>query len=175
MLACWRALPARDYVPARRDFDPMAIPRVLPVISLLQRSAGGEWLFRVAGTEIERRRGRNFTGLDYLGIDIVSARAAATIRREFELVTEFPCGSWSQRRVRFRSGRHALIETLRLPLRGNDGATSMILSCSEELSDRSVPQTDAACEVITITDQRFHDIGAGSPLGTALAEGEAKS
>ena len=51
----------------------MAIPRLLPVISLLQRSADGEeWHFRVAGSEIERRWGRNFTGLDYLGIDIVS-------------------------------------------------------------------------------------------------------
>ena len=153
----------------------MAIPRLLPVISLLQRSADGEeWHFRVAGSEIERRWGRNFTGLDYLGIDIVSPRAAATIRREFELVTEFPCGAWSQRRVRFRSGRKAIIETLRLPLRGNDGAISLILSCSEELADRNVPPTDAACEIITIIDQRFLDIGAGSPPGSAL-EGAAKS
>ena len=152
----------------------MAIPRVLPVISLLQRSADGEWLFRVAGTEIERRWGRNFTGLDYLGIDIVSPRAAATIRREFELVTQFPCGSWSQRRVRFRSGRKAIIETVRLPLRGNDGTINLILSCSEELSDRSVPPTDAAREIITITDQRFLDIGAGVPP-PIIPAGAAKS
>jgi len=99
LLECWRTLPACECVPDRRDFDPMAIPRLLPVISLLQRPADGEeWHFRVAGSEIERRWGRNFTGLDYLGIDIVSPRAAAAIRREFELVTEFPCGSWSQRR-----------------------------------------------------------------------------
>ena len=68
-----------------------------------------------------------------------------------------------------------MIETLRLPLRGNDGATSLILSCSEELAIAACPQTDAACEIITITDQRFLDIGAGTPLGTALAEDEAKS
>ena len=129
----------------------------------------------IAGTEVERRWGRNFTGLDYLGIDMVSARAAATIRREFELVTEFPCGSWSQRRVKFRSGRNAIIEAVRLPLRGNDGAISLVLSCSEELSDRSVPKTDAACEIITIIDQRFLDIGAGTPVGTVLAEGATKS
>ena len=151
----------------------MAIPRVLPVISLLQRSPGDEWLFRVSGTEIERRWGRNFTGLDYLGIDIVSSRAAVTIRREFELVTGLPCGSWSQRRVEFRSGRNAIIETLRLPLRANDDTITMILSCSEELQGARAAQPDAACGIITIIDQRFLDIGAGVPAGTALAKGAA--
>jgi len=150
----------------------MAIPHVLPVVTLLQRSADGAWRFRVAGTEIERRWGRNFTGLDYLGIDIVSPRAAATMRREFELVTEFPCGSWSRRRVQFHSGRSAIIETLRLPLRGNDGAVSLILSCSEELGDGSAEPTDAAYEIITIIDQRFLDIGARTPAEPAPAEAQ---
>ena len=150
----------------------MAIPHVLPLVTLLQRSPDGAWRFRVAGTEIERRWGRNFTGLDYLGIDIVSPRAAATMRREFELVTEFPCGAWSRRRVQFHSGRSAIIETLRLPLRDNDGAVSLILSCSEELGDGSAEPTDAAYEIITIIDQRFLDIGARTPPEPAPAQAQ---
>ena len=79
---------------------------------------------------------------------------------------------WWLARVHWRG--KAIIETLRLPLRGNDGAISLILSCSEELADRNVPPTDAACEIITIIDQRFLDIGAGSPPRSAL-EGAATS
>ena len=170
LLACWRELPARDCVPDRRSFDPMAVVRILPVISVLERSIDGDaWRFRVAGSEIERRWGRKFTGLDYFAVDIVSPRAVELLRQEFRGVVEQPCGSWSRRLVEYRSGRQAIIETLRLPLRANDGQVNLILSCSEELQEAAPPQVDGPREIIRIVQQRFFDIGAGLPAESLIA------
>jgi hypothetical protein len=169
LLECWVALPARDFVPDRRDFDPMTIVRILPVVSLLQRVGDAEWRFRLAGTEIERRWERRLTGMNYLGADILSPQVADAMRHEFRRIVERPCGSWSQRNVRFQSGRAAIIETLRLPLRADDGSVSLILSCSGELGDRITPSPDAPREIIQITRQRFFDVGAGDPGDSVLA------
>jgi hypothetical protein len=173
LLACWRQLPARDCVPDRRSFDPMAVARILPVIAVLERSGDDVWRFRVAGSEIERRWGRKITGFNYFDIDIVSPRAVALMRREFRQVAEWPCGSWSRWQVEFHSGRHAVIETLRLPMRANDGQVSLIVACSEELEEAVPPPIDGPREIIRIVEQRFLDLGAGCPAESLVADVES--
>ena len=171
LLTAWSALPAHNGVPDRADFDPMTIPRILPVISVLQRRGDDAWCFRVAGTEVERRWARNLTGLNYFDIDFVSLRAKQALRQEFRQIAEWPCGAWSRRRVMFASGRCAAIETLRLPLRTSDGSVSLIVSCSEEFPDTGAALIDAPREIINITEQEYFDIGAGCPPRGALAGG----
>jgi hypothetical protein len=56
-LAAWRTLPQHEYVPMRSSFDPTAVVRILPVISLIERITADEWRARLVGTEIERRWG----------------------------------------------------------------------------------------------------------------------
>jgi len=169
----WASLPAPGFVPERRNFDPMRITRILPTISVLQREADDRWCFRVAGTEIERRWARHVTGSNYFDIDFVSPAAAEIMRREFGTMAAWPCGSWSRREVVFVSRRRAAIETLRLPLRANDGTTSLLVSCSEEFCAPGAPDPDAPREIIRIVDQQFLDIGAGCPGTGALAAPEA--
>ena len=164
----WTSLPMRALVPDRANFDPMAIARLLPVVSILERTGDDDWRFRLAGTEIERRWAMRLTGASYLDIDFVSRRAADTMRREFRQIVERPCGSWSQRGVVFRSGRGVSIETLRLPLRAANGSISLIISCSSEFRSRTGADSDEPREIIRITEQLFVDIGAGCPAVTAL-------
>jgi hypothetical protein len=171
LMECWQRLPKCGVVPDRQRFDPMAIPRVLPVVSVLQRTADGGWRFRVCGSEIERRWRRKITAFNYFDIDILSPRAADAMRREFLRIVEWPCGSWSRRGVEFDSGRRALIETVRLPLRGNDGRIDLIISCSEEVGNWAATSTaDAPREIIMITEQQYLDIGAGNPAAGALVD-----
>jgi hypothetical protein len=171
LFTCWSRLPARGCVPERKIFDPMAIARILPVVSVLERIGADEWRFRLVGTEIERRWGRTITGRDCL--EIVSPEAARIMRREFQEIVEQPCGSWSQRRVELVSGRVTAIETLRLPLRANDGAISLILGCSGELAGTTPAGVDPPREIIMITDQEFFDIGAGCPATDAIVAAAA--
>jgi hypothetical protein len=159
LFGAWSLLPKHEHEPYRESFDPMTVVRILPVITLLQRVGDEEWLFRLAGTEVDRRWGRPLTGVDPL--DIVAPEIAPTIRREFDEVVRQPCGSWSVRRVTIGSGRWADIETLRLPLRAKDGAVSLIIGTSGELCDRRAHQGDLHRSIGTVEQQWFFDIGAG--------------
>lgn len=167
LLTAWLRLPKEGLVPDRRSFDPMAIARILPVVSVVEREGDDKWRYRLVGTEIERRWGRIITGTDCY--DSVSRPAAAVMRRELRAIVEWPCGSWSQRRVELVSGRVAMIETLRLPLRGRDGMVDQILSCSGELGDTLLlASADPTREIIRIVEQGYVDIGAGRPAEGAI-------
>lgn len=154
-------LPRQDGVPRRDSFNPMSVPRILPVVSLIQRMENGEWRMRLVGTEIERRWGRVLTGINYA--QITSPEATASTLCEFEAICDRPCGSWSRRTVEVRSGSGFEAETLRLPLRARDGSVSLILSCSGELSGRFLHESDTSCGIMTVMAQEFFDIGYGVP------------
>jgi hypothetical protein len=167
LLTCWSRLPARGCVPDRKSFDPMAIARILPVISVIERVGREDWRFRLVGTEIERRWERKISGQDVL--EAVSPAAARIMRHELKQIVEQPCGSWSRRRVELVSGRLAEIETLRLPLRAADSTVSLVLSCSGELARGTPADADRPREIIMITEQEYLDIGAGCPATDAIA------
>jgi hypothetical protein len=167
LLAAWLRLPRPDVVPARTDFDPCEIPGVLPVISLFERVTADEWRVRLAGTELERRWGRELTGLSYA--EVLSPQAAEVTHCEFDAICRQPCGSWSLRRLDLRSGRRLQTETLRLPLRDKKGEVGLILSCSGELSHEPVYDTDLPREVVSVFEQEFFDIGAGIPPFNCVA------
>lgn len=158
LLDAWSRLPKQDHVPFRASFDPMSVPRVLPVIILFERSEQG-WRFRLVGTEIDRRWGRTVTGLDYA--QLVSAEGFRAARREFEGIAQTPCGSFSVAHVAFSSGRRVTLEILRLPLRARDGSVSLILCSAAELSERKAHGPDLAQEIGNFEQRQFFDIGAG--------------
>jgi hypothetical protein len=167
LLAAWTLLPKHECVPYRESFDPMAVARILPVITLLHRVGDEEWRFRLVGTEVDARWGRPLTGLNC--IEITRPEVAAVIRREFDEVVQQPCGSWSVRHVELHSGRRATIETLRLPLRAKDGSVSLILGSSGELRAGAAHKPDRSSSIVTIAQQRFFDIGAGVRVSTVLS------
>jgi len=168
LLLAWWLLPKHEHVPCRDSFDPMAVARILPVITLLERVDAEEWHFRLVGTEVDRRWGRPLTGLNC--IEIVAPEVAPFIRREFDEVVRQPCGSWSIRHVEYTSGQRATIETLRLPLRAKDGSVSLILGSSGELPLQITHhEPDRHTAIVTIAEQRFLDIGAGVPTNSIVA------
>jgi hypothetical protein len=166
LLASWSQLPRDGCVPDRVSFDPMAIIRILPVVSVIEREGEDKWRFRLVGTEIERRWGKRLTGNECF--QSLSPEAASIMRLELKCIVEWPCGSRSQRRTELVSGRVAALETLRLPLRGKDGAVSQILSCSGELGGR-VAIADPTRRITRIVEQEYFDIGAGRPARSAVA------
>jgi hypothetical protein len=167
LLAAWTLLPKHECVPYRESFDPMAVARILPVVTLLQQGDDGDWRFRLVGTEVDKRWGRSLTGIKC--IEIAAPEMAAIIHREFGEVIRQPCGSWSVRRVEFHSGRCATIETLRLPFRAKDGSVSLILGSSGELPAPTTDAPDRPSAIVTIVQQRFFDIGAGVPINDVLS------
>jgi hypothetical protein len=161
LLAAWLQLPRAEVVPARTAFDPCEIAGILPVISLIERVSAEEWRVRLAGTELERRWGRDLAGLSYA--EVLSPQAVAVTHCEFDAICRQPCGSWSLRRLDFRSGRRLQTETLRLPLRDKKGEVRLIVSCDGELSQEAMYGIDRPREIASVFHQEFLDIGAGVP------------
>jgi hypothetical protein len=59
----WEAKRGRRAMPGRRDFDPAEIPSLLPHVFMLDvLPGGGDFRFRLLGSEITRRYGRDSTG-----------------------------------------------------------------------------------------------------------------
>jgi hypothetical protein len=158
LLDAWSRLPKHDHVPFRASFDPMSVPRVLPVIALFERCEQG-WRYRLTGTEIDRRWGRTLTGLDYARVS--SPEAFQAVSREFEGIVQTPCGSLSVAQVAFNSGWYATLEVLRLPLRANDGSVSLILCSAAEVSEPKAHGPVLAQEIGSFEQRQFFDIGEG--------------
>ena len=161
LLDAWQLLPRLDLVPTRASFDPCEIAGILPIVTLIERIGPYEWRMRLAGTEIERRWGRDLGGLTYA--EVLSPQAVDVTHCEFEAICRLPCGSWSLRRLELRSGRRLQTETLRLPLRDKNGEVRLIVSCNGELSPDLMHEADQPREIVTVFEQQFFDLGAGIP------------
>jgi hypothetical protein len=170
LLSAWIDLPKHELVPYRDAFDPMAVIRILPVLTMFERGADEAWRFRLAGTEIDRRWGKKVTGLDFTAL--VAPEVGPIMHREFDAIVRTPCGSWSVAHVEFSSGRGAPIEFLRLPLRARDGSVSLILGCAPELHElprKVTHKADIPVSLGKIVLQQFLDIGGGLPSSSTLA------
>jgi hypothetical protein len=60
-LAYWQAKRAGRTMPARRDIDPVEIPKLLPHVELVQIMPDGRSRFRVVGTALVNAFGRDYT------------------------------------------------------------------------------------------------------------------
>lgn len=177
--SAWNSLPKRGHVPARGDFDPMAVPSILPVTALLE--TGGtegrgfktnslrEWRVRLVGTEIDRRNGFSLFGQDY--IDYVAPGARAFYVGIFGEVVNHPCGSWEIRRIARASGAIATVEVLRLPLRAADGRVRLMISTNEDVVLHHQADADSGLTVLLPQQHRLIDLGAGVPSRASEAAG----
>lgn len=156
----WRGLPREGCVPYRRDFDPMAIPRLLPWVSITERPGPGQWRMRLIGTGIRQRAGREQTGGNFL--DLVEPERRDLEDRRLALVLTHPCGSTTVRRARRASGLVRLDRTLALPLRDNQGEVRLLVATTEYLESADATP-DGQQSGIHVLERRYLDLGAGVP------------
>lgn len=83
----WQRLSAGRRFPLRRNFDPMAMPKLLPhlIVNEVERGAGGQLRFRIRleGEHVARVRGRSAKGryLDESGVVILGNDVPAAYAR----------------------------------------------------------------------------------------------
>jgi hypothetical protein len=61
--AYWHEIRGERAMPARRDLDPLDIPKLLANVFLVDVLADGDFRYRLVGDHIVERAGANFTGL----------------------------------------------------------------------------------------------------------------
>jgi hypothetical protein len=130
----WRNLPRPTGIPDASAFNPAAVKRYLPNLTILSLNSPDEISHRLVGTEVRSRIDTNLTGANLL--DFVPPETRLQCTRDMHEMGYRPC-AWQARHVtRYASGLTSNVLTLYLPLRAPEGQPPRILGMhkSEETS-----------------------------------------
>ncbi len=133
----WRGMGPELRLPGRQHFDPLAIPRIMPHVWMLDVARDPyRFRYRLAGTREVQTLGRDPTGewMDDMH-PILKTDAARIARYVFAAETGTP--TWRRGTVTFIHDKdHQIVENVVLPL-ARDGATVDMLLCCSVLFDRN--------------------------------------
>jgi hypothetical protein len=149
----WAKLAAGRTMPARSDISPAHFPRLLPNVSLLERT-GSRWKVRLAGTRLREIYDREITGL-YLD-EIDAGDKQSYWRAVYEHIVSTYRPAQGVVRAPCIDKDHLVQFWLRLPLSHGDRFASLILS----------HDTCVAAEYLS--RDLDANAGAGLPLRPAL-------
>ncbi len=117
----WAALPDAGRIPARADFEPMRMGRLVPQLFSGDRMAEGA-SFRLAGAWIETLHGRPLRGVSWLDLwapesrPLVASAVVQTVREARPVVM-----------VAEAARLRGVLEIVIAPLRTGDGATDRLI------------------------------------------------
>jgi len=155
----WDSLPKVNFVPDRKDFDPVAIHRPMPSVSMLEVTSPDSVMFRLIGTELVRRMGIDATGQNYL--DFFPTDARATYLDIVNTQINCPCGRRSVLKGREPSGILVRVEVLVLPMSYQATGHPLLVSCFAK--EESIGFDPKESVIKGVEDVIWIDIGAGVP------------
>jgi hypothetical protein len=132
-LAYWLGKPEGGTMPRKSAIDPTEMPQLLPDLVLYERRGPRDFHIRLAGTAVVRRVGVNPTGSNVL--DLLHPGSRSTLEQSLNRILDEPCAHVARVRDQYASGREAIVEVLRLPLRSEQGEPRFIISSTAETSD----------------------------------------
>jgi hypothetical protein len=157
--AYWDSLPKVDHVPDRADFNPAAIHKLMPIVTLLEIMSPDRVEMRLVGTDLVERMGVDPTGQNYLDTFEPEGR-----KRYLDLINtqiSHPCGRRSMLHTREASGILSTVEVLSLPMTHVRSGHPLIVSCFEPT--QAVGFDAGGRAVRDVDDVVWIDIGAGVP------------
>jgi hypothetical protein len=160
--AYWSSLPrAAAGAPRRRDFDPCALPSLLPHMLIHDLTEPGESRLRLVGTRIVDRFGFDPTGRSYLSLvpEVRRAGALAALRA----MADTPCAMRVVVEWGYLNGFRQEGESFGLPFCA--GPSGMHLIFVDVPIDRLSYHSSqrGAISALGVRDREYIDIGAGLP------------
>ncbi len=148
-------------MPVRSDFDPVAIPSLLPHIAIHDLSVENDSILRLVGTGLVHRFGFDPTNKSYRSV-VPEDRQEVAIRALRDMA-EFPYGMHVIIDWLYATGYRQNAESVGFPLRQNGGGTLLIFI--------DIPFEDSVRDVlhrtelkgIGVLERELIDIGAGLP------------
>lgn len=156
----WDGLPKRGFVPDRADFNPAAIHKLMPSVTMLEVTAPDFILVRLAGTAIVVTVGVDMTGHNYL--DYFTPEDRTTYLSILGTQLAWPCGRRSVIHARKATGVLGRIEVLSLPMYYARTGNPIMLNCFEAMKSTGIDDGSLP-EVEGVEDIQWIDIGAGVP------------
>lgn len=160
--AYWSSLPrAPGQAPQRRDFDPCALPSLLPHMLIHDLSEPAESRLRLVGTRIAERFGFDPTGRSYLSLVPEPRRPGALAA--LRAMADTPCAMRVVVEWGYVNGFRQEGESFGLPFRA--GPSGMHLIFVDVPIDRVSYHSSqrGALSALGVRDRAFIDIGAGVP------------
>lgn len=165
--AYWRDLRGDLLVPRKSAVDPAGITELLPRITILERHAADEIIYRLSGTAVAGEGASDQTGKNIL--DFVPAGQRQRLILACTAMVGQPCGS--RVTTYFTTEEERVLERKLhyLPMSADDGEIRFLLGYYHPMDDPSQPpplpgSNDRVVSALTrVGDAEFIDIGAGIP------------
>lgn len=123
----WNALRGARVMPARADFDPIAIPALLPYVVLYGVGADGGYTVRLVGEEVVQFAGRNAAG-GYAG-HTMPPRGARMLTEILDAVTRGHAPRFRVGKAHWQLGKeHRYFEACFLPLSAEGEKVNTVLA-----------------------------------------------
>ncbi len=154
----WRSLVPEGNIPHQSDFNPAAIPHLLPGIAIYEKRSDSELTCRLMGTGLVENFGQDITDRNILEIWADESRdvAAATMGK----MLEKPCGLLAKTIGHTESGAAMSSLTTGFPALNGDGQANRLLfhTSNIEYSGSRNPREDRVLR-IEVTWQTLISIG----------------
>jgi hypothetical protein len=167
VFAYWRSIRNGRAMPGKSDLDPINIRKHIPFVSIHERVAPDEFVYRIHGTGLAATAAADHTGTN--AFDLVPEVWRNPLMTLLNGVLDHPCGVLEEHLLD-NSIRGRLTRVgLHLPLADNAGAPKFVLNYhppGEEERSRSINTwraPESQQEVIGFTDLEFIDLGSGLP------------
>jgi len=158
----WRTWRGERLLPVRSQIDLGAIRALLPNVTMIERTAGDDYVIRLAGTGIRALAGRELTGRPYR--DTTDPAQWPMRERRANTMLSQPCGAHTVFRATAADGMAYALEIVTLPLAGEQDRARFLLSYQGLNAPLADPAAVLPRRFATEADQfRFIDIGAGAP------------
>jgi len=139
--------------PARERFDPMAVPRLLPNIMLVERGDDDVLQVRLMGTVLADRMERDLTGLALLANLPEALRESA--EAAYADVLNLPCVLLVRRRIERVSGAIPVAEVLHLPWCDATGRMRYVITAVWGVHGRIAPGREDAVRNWNVAAERL--------------------
>ena len=157
----WQGLPRHGrVVPDRKDFDPLAIRRLMPMTVMVEYDGLEAATFRFAGSKLVEILGFDPTKKKYL--DLLEEQALGGFMAASEPLITIPCGGSFPVTVQAATGYTLKCEALDQPLY-NEKARSWIVLALISVMEISGMHGKNDFKILEIGKGRWIDLGAGIP------------
>jgi len=159
----WRELKGDDPLPKRSQLKPADVKTLLPFMSVVEHIPERQSAkFRLLGTAVEERFGKNFAGQEMpIGEEFQARNAMAHMLAN---VFSLPCGCRVVVEEEYRTMRKGVVESINLPFAGPDGQARFAISVAKQISEYIRDLTEErGLEGQNVFEYDYMDIGFGVP------------
>jgi len=149
-------------VPTRKQFNPMAVPKLLPNLFMMEYASEDELFIRLTGTAIDIALERPMTGVNIL--DLYKGDERAFFKSAHENMARQPCAAVLRRFVRLSNDKGYELTSKSFPLADDAGHIKYVVGMmGADLMHLSPLGEEAVLTTSTIIDFFYVDLGRGVP------------